>query len=80
MRLESKRLASAPRYLELIWRTDIPRHPQDRIVPDAVAYITDIYGTPRDPWYCGYYGIHEVSGPTVAAVKEQLFSLIESGQ
>lgn len=68
------RRANCPGYLEFIWRlpTDAP-HPQ------AIAYITDAYGTPRKPWFCGVYGIHVIEGPTVAAVKEELFTLLDAG-
>jgi hypothetical protein len=48
--------------------------------PQAIAYITDIYGDDGKPWFHGVYGIHTVSGPTVSAVKQELFDLIEAGQ
>jgi hypothetical protein len=68
------RRADCSGYLEFIWReTGAPN-------PQAIAYITDIYGTPRRPWYCGVYGIHVVEGPTVADVKAELFSLLDAGQ
>lgn len=66
----TRRINSARGYLEVIHRDDA-----------LIAYITDLYGsTPHNPLYVGIFGIHEVSGRTVAAVKEELFSLIESGQ
>jgi hypothetical protein len=77
MRFNSRR-ADCSGYLELIWRTDTPL--PEGATPQAIAYITDTYGTPRKPWYFGSYGIHTVEGPTVASVKQELFSLIEAGQ
>lgn len=70
MKFNTKR-ADCDGYLELIWRTDLEGSYQQ------LAYITDQYGTIRKPWYVGFYGIFEVSGPTVAAVKQELFSIIE---
>lgn len=78
MEFYSRRVADVRGYLEFIYHTDDDR--PDSPTPRAVAYITDIYGSVRNPFYVGVYGIHEVKGRTVAAVKEQLFSLIESGQ
>lgn len=72
------RLAGGSGYLELIWRTDVERAPG--VNPQAIAYVTDMYGTRRKPWFCGVYGIHVVEGPSVAAVKTELFDLIEAGQ
>ena len=77
MQFDSRR-ATCPGYLEFIWRTDIPREPDAN--PQAIAYITDTYSTPRKPWFCGVYGIHVIEGPSVASVKSELFTLIESGQ
>jgi hypothetical protein len=70
------RRANCPGYLEFIWRVtpDLP----EGVTPQAVAYITDVYGTPRKPWYCAAYGIHVIEGPTVAAVKEELFALLDA--
>lgn len=76
MEFDSRRVPEARGYLEFIYRTDDDR-PDG---PTPVAYITDIYGTILRPFYVGFYGIHEVKGRTVCAVKEQLFALIESGQ
>lgn len=78
MQFDSRRVSSARGYLELIWRSDIER--PKGATPQAIACITDIYGSVRRPFYVGMYGIHEVQGCTVAAVKEQLFALIEAGQ
>ena len=72
------RLADADCYLELIWRTDVPRPEGTR--PQAIAYVTGCYSTPRKPWFYGCYGIHTCEGPTVADVKQELFALIEAGQ
>ena len=44
------RLAGGSGYLELIWRTDVPREPGAN--PQAIAYVTDVYGTRRKPWFC----------------------------
>jgi hypothetical protein len=77
MRFDSRR-ADCQGYLEFIWRSDIPREPDTN--PQAIAYITDAYSTPRKPWFCGVYGIHVVEGPSVSTVKSELFSLIEAGQ
>jgi hypothetical protein len=74
MQFDSRR-ATCPGYLEFIWRADVPREPGTN--PQAIAYITDAYSTPRKPWFCGVYGIHVVEGPSVATVKTELFSLIE---
>jgi hypothetical protein len=74
----NSRRADCSGYLELIWRADVPR--PDGATPQAIAYITDMYGSIRKPWYFGAYGIHTVEGPTVASVKAELFSLIEAGQ
>jgi len=78
MQFDSRRISGASGYLELIWRSDVGR--PDGAIPQAIAVITDIYGSARHPFYVGIYGIHEVTGPSVALVKEELFSLIESGQ
>ena len=72
------RLADADGYLEFIWRTDVER--PEGTTPQAIAYITDIYGDDGKPWFHGVYGIHTVSGPTVSAVKQELFDLIKAGQ
>lgn len=77
MQFDSRR-ANCPGYLEFIWRSDVER--PEGAHPQAIAYITDIYSTPRTRRFYGSYGIHVVEGPTVAAVKEELFALIESGQ
>lgn len=74
MQFDSRR-ADADGYLEFIWRTDVPR--PDDIQPQAIAYITDTYSPPGETWFTGFYGIHECEGPTVAAVKQTLFALIE---
>lgn len=67
---DTRRIESARGYLEVISRDSCP-----------IAYITDHYGgSIRNPIYLGVYGIHEVVGRTVCAVKEELFSLIESGR
>lgn len=71
MRFASRR-ASCPGYLEFIW-PDVKR--PAGVNPQAIALITEIDGA-----YHGVYGIHTVVGPTVAACKEELFALIESGQ
>jgi hypothetical protein len=74
MRFNSRR-ADCPGYLEFIWRdTPLPEGAN----PQAIAYITDAYGTLRKPWFCGVYGIHVVEGPSVASVKSELFALIEA--
>ena len=72
MRFDSRR-ATCPGYLEFIWCTDVPREPG--VNPQAIAYITEIDGA-----FHGCYGVHTVAGPTVSAVKAELFSLIEAGQ
>jgi hypothetical protein len=77
MQFDSRR-ATCPGYLEFIWRTDIPL--PEGANPQAIAYITDTYSTPRKPWFCGVYGIHVIEGPSIASVKSELFTLIESGQ
>ena len=77
MRFDSRR-ANCPGYLEFIWRADQPLPEGGN--PQAIAYITDAYGTPRKPWFCGVYGIHVVEGASVSTVKPDLFSLIEAGQ
>jgi len=69
------RRADCDTYLEFIWRL-----PSDAPNPQAIAYITGAYGTPRKPWFCGVYGIHVVEGPTVADVKAELFALLDAGQ
>jgi len=76
MEFDSRR-ANCDGYLEFIWRTDVMR--KEGATPQAIAYITDTYGTPAKPWFTAYYGIHEISGPTVSGVKQELFDLIESG-
>ena len=72
------RRANCPGYLEFIWREspDLP----EGVNPQAIAYITDTYSTPRKPWFYGCYGIHVVEGATVAAVKDELFALLDAGQ
>lgn len=77
MQFDSRR-ANCPGYLEFIWRTDIPL--PEGVNPQAIAYITDIYSSPRKQWFYGSYGIHVVEGPSVSAVKQELFALIEAGQ
>lgn len=72
------RRADCSGYLEFIWRADQPL--PEGANPQAIAYITGAYSTPRKPWFCGVYGIHVVEGPTVAAVKEELFALLDAGQ
>ena len=72
MQFDSRR-ADADGYLEFIWRKD--SRPEGTR-PQAIAFITDM-GYRHEQWFFGCYGIHTVQGPTVAAVKEQLFSLIE---
>ncbi len=69
MQLYSERKQSAPGYLELIYNKD-PKanHTQ------AIAYVTS-----TDDGYSGHYGIYEVTGSTVASVKEELFSIITEG-
>jgi len=74
----ASRRATCPGYLEFIWRADVVRPAGTN--PQAIAYITDTYSTPRKRWFCGVYGIHVVEGPTVSAVKTELFALIEAGQ
>lgn len=77
MRFDSRR-ATCSGYLEFIWRTDTPL--PEGANPQAIAYITDAYSTPRKPWFCGVYGTHVIEGASVASVKSELFSLIEAGQ
>jgi len=77
MQFDSRR-ADADGYLEFIWRTDVPL--PEGVRPQAIAFITDIYNTPRKRWFYGCYGIHTVEGSTVSAVKQELFALIEAGQ
>lgn len=67
------RRADCSGYLEFIWRL-----PTDAPNPQAIAYITDIYGTSRKPWYYGCYGTQVVEGPTVADVKAQLFPILDA--
>ena len=69
----ASRRANCPGYLEFISDADSKAEN-----PQSIAYITDVYGTPRKPYYCGVYGIHVVEGRSVAAVKTELLSLIES--
>lgn len=61
----TRRINSARGYLEVIHRDNAP-----------VAYITDAYGD----FFVGIYGIHEIQGRTVAAVKQELFALLDAGQ
>ena len=77
MQFDSRR-ATCPGYLEFIWRTDTSL--PEGANPQAIAYITDTYSTPRKPWFCGVYGIHVVEGASIASVKSELFALIEAGQ
>lgn len=78
MDVTTKRI-DAPGYLEFIWKTRDLKQQGPGKAP-VLAYITDIYGEPARPWYTAVYGIHWISGPTVAAVKEELFSMIDNGQ
>ena len=77
MQFDSRR-ATCSGYLEFIWRADTPL--PEGANPQAIAYITDAYSTPRKPWFCGVYGTHVIEGASVASVKSELFSLIEAGQ
>lgn len=70
MKFDSRR-ADVIGYLEFIWRTDVPR--PEGVRPQAIALITEAPGGR----FQGMYGLRTVTGSTVAAVKEQLFSLIE---
>lgn len=63
---DTRRINSARGYLEVISRDNAP-----------IAYITDAYG---GDFYVGIYGIHEIQGRTVAAVKQELFTLLDAGQ
>ena len=76
----SSRRANCPGYLEFIYADiELPDIEPD-VSRRVIAYITDVYSTPRKPWYCGVYGIHVVEANSVAAVKSALFALIEDGQ
>ena len=76
MNVTAKRI-DAPGYLEFIWKTkDLEQQGQGRA--PVLAYITDIYGEPTRPWYVAIYGNEIMAGPTVAQVKETLFSLIDN--
>jgi len=78
MQFDSRR-ANADGYLELIWRTDVPR--PEGVRPQAIALITsEVDLSTGEPCFYGVYGIHTVDGPTVSAVKQELFALIEAGQ
>ena len=77
MKFDSRR-ADTDGYLEFIWPID-PSRPKGT-TPQAIAYITDFYRGKRSKHFWGFYGIHEVKGETVAAVKQELFDLIEAGQ
>lgn len=72
MQFDSRR-ADADGYLEFIWLTDVPR--PEGVRPQAIALITEAEGA-----YHGIYGLQTVVGPTVSAVKQELFALIEAGQ
>lgn len=76
MKFDSRR-ADCDGYLEFIWRSDVER--PEGVTPQAVAYITDQYSTKNRTWFYGHYGIHSVEGPTVEAVKQELFALMEAG-
>lgn len=78
MKFDSRRVEKAKGYLEFIWPID-PSRPKGT-TPQAIAYIRDFYRGKQTKHFWGFYGIHEVKGETVAAVKEELFSLIEAGQ
>lgn len=76
----SSRRANCPGYLEFIYADiELPDIEPD-VSRRAIAYITDTYSTPRKPWFCGVYGVHVIEGPSIASVKSELFTLIESGQ
>ena len=77
MQFDSRRV-DCDGYLELIWRSDVER--AAGVTPQAIAYITDRYGSKRRDWFYGHYGIHSVEGPTVTAVKQELFALMEAGR
>lgn len=69
MRFNSRR-ADVTGYLEFIWIE------KEGVNPQAIALITDT----TDGRFHGMYGLQTVSGPTVSAVKAELFALIEAGQ
>jgi hypothetical protein len=80
MRFDSRR-ADVPGYLEFIWiEKDLP----EGVNPQAIALITDttdgLITDTTDGHFYGMYGLQIVAGPTVSAVKAELFSLIEAGQ
>jgi hypothetical protein len=72
MRFNSRR-ANCPGYLEFIW---VEKSLPEGVNPQAIALITDT----NDGRFHGMYGLHTVAGSTVAAVKAELFALIEAGQ
>ena len=67
------RRANCPGYLEFIWRETGAENPQ------AIAVITDGMSTYRKRIYSACYGIHVIEGPSVSAVKAELFTLLDSG-
>ena len=69
---DTTRRADCPGYLELI----IPETGGEN--PQARAYITDVYGTLRRPWYVGFFGSVSFEGPTVAEVKAPLFAALDA--
>jgi hypothetical protein len=74
----SRRVPDANGYVEFIYRL-APDQPLGREL-EPIAAITDIYGSPTRPWFVAHYGIHEIAGPSVADVKQELFQLIDNGQ
>ena len=77
MRFDSRRIDQNGFYKEEIWRTDVER--PEGTTPQAIAYIISNDKAGNACRFYGYYGIHTVSGPTVSAVKQELFDLIEAG-
>jgi len=72
MRFNSRR-ADVSGYLEFVWiEKDLP----EGVNPQVIALITDT----NDGRFHGMYGLQTVAGPTVFAVKAELFALIEAGQ
>ena len=78
MQLDSRRVDQDGFYKELIWRTDVER--PEGTTPQAIAVIMRDDEAESARRFYGIYGIHTVSGPTVSAVKQELFDLIEAGQ
>ena len=72
MKFASRRV-DCPGYLEFIWRADLDLKEGER--PPTIALVMD----DEEGRFHGMYGLLTVVGNTVAAVKQELFSMIEEG-